>query len=121
MDIEQIRAPIADDMQAVNALIRRQLHSDVVLINQLASYIIDSGGKRLRPVTVLLAARPAATPATGTSTPPPSSNSSTPLPCCTTMWWTNPACGADGKPPTPSGAIRPACWWAIFCIPVRSR
>ena len=57
MDIEQIRAPIADDMRAVNALIRRQLHSDVVLINQLAGYIIDSGGKRLRPATVLLAAR----------------------------------------------------------------
>ena len=57
MDIEQIRAPVADDMRAVNALIRRQLHSDVVLINQLASYIIDSGGKRLRPATVLLAAR----------------------------------------------------------------
>jgi octaprenyl-diphosphate synthase len=57
MDIERIRAPIADDLQAVNALIRQQLHSDVVLINQLAGYIIDSGGKRLRPVAVLLAAR----------------------------------------------------------------
>jgi len=57
MDIEQIRAPIADDLQSVNALIRRQLRSDVALINQLAGYIIDSGGKRLRPVTVLLAAR----------------------------------------------------------------
>lgn len=56
MDIERIRAPITDDLQAVNALIRRQLHSDVALINQLAGYIIDSGGKRLRPVTVLLAA-----------------------------------------------------------------
>lgn len=57
MDIERIRAPITDDLQAVNALIRRQLHSDVVLINQLAGYIIDGGGKRLRPVTVLLSAR----------------------------------------------------------------
>ena len=57
MDIEQIRAPVADDMRAVDALIRRQLHSDVVLINQLAGYIVDSGGKRLRPATVLLAAR----------------------------------------------------------------
>lgn len=57
MNIEQIRALIADDLQAVNALIRSQLHSDVVLINQLAGYIIDGGGKRLRPVTVLLAAR----------------------------------------------------------------
>ncbi len=57
MDIEPIRAPIAHDLQAVDALIRRQLHSDVALINQLAGYIIDGGGKRLRPVTVLLAAR----------------------------------------------------------------
>ena len=57
MNIEQIRAPLADDLRAVDALIRRQLHSDVALINQLAGYIIDGGGKRLRPVAVLLAAR----------------------------------------------------------------
>jgi octaprenyl-diphosphate synthase len=57
MTIESIRALIADDLQAVNALIRRKLHSDVVLINQLAGYIIDGGGKRLRPITVLLSAR----------------------------------------------------------------
>ena len=57
MDIEPLRAPIADDLQAVNALIRRELRSDVALINQLASYIIDGGGKRLRPVATLLAAR----------------------------------------------------------------
>ena len=57
MDIELIRAPIADDLRAVDALIRQQLHSDVVLINQLAGHIIEGGGKRLRPVTVLLAAR----------------------------------------------------------------
>lgn len=56
MEIELIRAPIADDLHAVNALIRRQLHSDVALINQVAGYIIESGGKRLRPITVLLAA-----------------------------------------------------------------
>jgi len=57
MNIDSIRAPIADDLQAVNQLIRRELHSDVLLINQLAGYIIDGGGKRLRPVIVLLAAR----------------------------------------------------------------
>ena len=56
MDLEPIRAPIADDLQAVNTLIRQELHSDVALINQLAGYIIDGGGKRLRPVTTLLAA-----------------------------------------------------------------
>jgi octaprenyl-diphosphate synthase len=57
MDIEHIRAPVAGDLQAVNQLIRQELHSDVILINQLAGYIIDGGGKRLRPVTVLLTAR----------------------------------------------------------------
>ncbi len=57
MTIESIRAPVADDLQAVNTLIRQQLHSDVALIKQLAGYIIDSGGKRLRPVTTLLAAQ----------------------------------------------------------------
>jgi octaprenyl-diphosphate synthase len=44
-------------MQAVNALIQRRLHSEVVLINQLSHYIIGSGGKRLRPLLALLVAR----------------------------------------------------------------
>ncbi len=43
-------------MQAVDAVIRQSLHSDVVLINQVADYIINSGGKRLRPALVLLSA-----------------------------------------------------------------
>jgi octaprenyl-diphosphate synthase len=57
MDIAAIRAPVAEDMRAVDALILRRLHSDVVLINQIGHYIINSGGKRLRPLLVLLAAR----------------------------------------------------------------
>lgn len=44
-------------MRAVNAMIQQQLHSDVILINQLGHYIVNSGGKRLRPVVVLLSAR----------------------------------------------------------------
>jgi octaprenyl-diphosphate synthase len=43
-------------MDAVNAVIRRQLHSDVPLVNQIAEYIISAGGKRIRPVLVLLTA-----------------------------------------------------------------
>jgi octaprenyl-diphosphate synthase len=43
-------------MQAVDAVIRRRLHSDVILIQQVAEYIINAGGKRLRPALVLLAA-----------------------------------------------------------------
>nr|WP_328588063.1 polyprenyl synthetase family protein [Pseudothauera lacus] len=43
-------------MQAVDAVIRQRLHSDVVLIRQVAEYIIHSGGKRLRPALVLYTA-----------------------------------------------------------------
>ena len=43
-------------MLAVDAAIRRRLQSDVVLIRQIAEYIIAGGGKRLRPALVFLAA-----------------------------------------------------------------
>ena len=51
-----IAQSIAADMDAVNAVIRRKLHSEVSLVNQIAEYIISAGGKRLRPVLVLLVA-----------------------------------------------------------------
>lgn len=54
--IEQLYTLIGSDMKAVDAVIRDRLHSDVVLVRQVAEYIINSGGKRLRPVLVLLAA-----------------------------------------------------------------
>jgi len=53
---ELLRNLIAADMQAVDAMIRRRLESDVVLIRQIAEYIIAGGGKRLRPALVFLAA-----------------------------------------------------------------
>jgi len=59
MDLESIRASVKQDMEAVNRLIQDRLSSDVALINQLGAYIINSGGKRLRPLLVLLAARAA--------------------------------------------------------------
>lgn len=43
-------------MQAVNQVIRSSLHSEVTLVNQIADYIVNSGGKRLRPALVLLSA-----------------------------------------------------------------
>ncbi len=43
-------------MNAVDAVIRRSLHSEVALVNQVADYIVNSGGKRLRPSLVLLSA-----------------------------------------------------------------
>ncbi|BAL23458.1 octaprenyl diphosphate synthase [Azoarcus sp. KH32C] len=56
MSTQQLYAPIAADMQAVDAVIRQRLYSDVVLIRQVAEYIIQSGGKRLRPALVLFSA-----------------------------------------------------------------
>lgn len=57
MDLSAIRLPVVADSQAVDALIVQRLSSDVVLINQIGQYIVRSGGKRLRPLSVLLAAR----------------------------------------------------------------
>ena len=55
--LEAFRALVADDWNNVNGLIYQRLGSDVALVNQVAHYIIHNGGKRLRPLTVLLAAR----------------------------------------------------------------
>ncbi|MEM6640847.1 MAG: octaprenyl diphosphate synthase [Pseudomonadota bacterium] len=57
MQLSDIKALMADDLAAVDAEIRRQLHSDVPLIDQVSHYIINSGGKRLRPMLVVVAAR----------------------------------------------------------------
>ena len=56
-EIEAIYELIKPDLTATNQLIQQRLRSDVVLINQIGSYIINSGGKRLRPVIALLSAR----------------------------------------------------------------
>ncbi len=47
----------APDMAKVDSFIRESLYSDVVLINQIASYIVSGGGKRLRPMLLILSAR----------------------------------------------------------------
>ncbi len=57
MDISAIKKLVSDDMNAVDGLILRRLESDVVLINQIGHYIVNSGGKRLRPMIVLLASQ----------------------------------------------------------------
>ncbi|MDH3563306.1 MAG: polyprenyl synthetase family protein, partial [Gammaproteobacteria bacterium] len=57
MDYEAIKALVRDDLRAVDREIEARLQSDVALINQMGSYIVQSGGKRLRPVLVLLGSR----------------------------------------------------------------
>lgn len=56
-DLDRLRVLVSTDMAAVDRLITEQLASEVVLINQIGHYIVGSGGKRLRPLLVLLAAR----------------------------------------------------------------
>ncbi len=55
--LEGLRALVAEDWADVNRMIVRRLGSDVALVNQVAHHIIHNGGKRLRPLAVLLAAR----------------------------------------------------------------
>ncbi len=54
--LDALRALIADDIADVDRLIQSRLYSEVALINQLSHYIVQSGGKRLRPVLALLSA-----------------------------------------------------------------
>ncbi|HEY5717901.1 MAG TPA: polyprenyl synthetase family protein, partial [Motiliproteus sp.] len=57
MQPHQLNPQIADDFDAVNRFILEHLHSGVPLVEKIGNYIIESGGKRLRPLMVLLAAR----------------------------------------------------------------
>jgi octaprenyl-diphosphate synthase len=57
MDIEKIQLLAEHDMLSVNKLIQQQVNSEVSLINQLGFYIVNSGGKRMRPLLTVLAAR----------------------------------------------------------------
>lgn len=55
--LDAIRQLTAPNMAAVNAVIERKLSSDVALINDLSAYIIHAGGKRFRPMVLMLAAQ----------------------------------------------------------------
>ena len=54
--MQQIRAAVAGEFEQVNQLIIDQLHSDVEMVENVGHYIVDAGGKRLRPLLVLLTA-----------------------------------------------------------------
>ena len=55
--LRQILVPVADDLAAMDQVIRRHLASDVALVNQVSDYIVGSGGKRLRPASLMLVCR----------------------------------------------------------------
>jgi len=56
-EFARLRQLVEEETVAVDQLILRELQSDVVLINQIGHYIVNSGGKRLRPMLLLLAAK----------------------------------------------------------------
>ena len=57
MSQEILKQLLAVDREAVDQVIRTRLHSDVALVSQVAEYIVNSGGKRLRPALVVLSAK----------------------------------------------------------------
>lgn len=57
LTIDQIRQPVMEDLRATDELIISELISNVPLIQEITRHIINSGGKRLRPLLVLLSAR----------------------------------------------------------------
>jgi octaprenyl-diphosphate synthase len=57
VELPSLYSLIADDMKAVDAVIRQRLHSEVVLVRQVAEYIVGGGGKRMRPALVLMSAK----------------------------------------------------------------
>ena len=56
-NLKNILSPISADMQSLNEVIRHRLSSEVALINQISGYIIEAGGKRIRPALLLLTAK----------------------------------------------------------------
>jgi len=54
---DAVKKLVAGDLREVDQVIRRRLSSDVQLVNQVAEHIVGSGGKRLRPLVVVVAAR----------------------------------------------------------------
>jgi octaprenyl-diphosphate synthase len=66
VSLDSIRTVIAPDIQAIDAVIRARLKSDVVLVNQISRYIIEAGGKRLRPALVTLTGNLTGAPQTQT-------------------------------------------------------
>src|SRR5437868_7727837 len=57
MTLEEIRALVRGDLRSVDEVIRERLKSAVPLVDRVAEHIVSGGGKRLRPLLVVLAGR----------------------------------------------------------------
>ena len=106
-----------DELEGVEDRVRKNLDSSVTLVNTVAAHILNSGGKRIRPLLLLLSARLCGYTGHGrTINSAAWSNSSTPPPCCTTMSWTMPTSAEAAEPRAKSGEIRSASWSATISI-----
>ena len=56
MNLKEITKPIHDDLNCVDKVIKSHLSSDIPVINQISTYILNSGGKKMRPIFHLLLA-----------------------------------------------------------------
>lgn len=57
IDISQVHRLLSAELQSLDALILKELHSEVPLVNEITEHIVKSGGKRLRPIIALLVAK----------------------------------------------------------------
>lgn len=69
MQLEAIYQSVEQEFQAVNQLIKSQLSSDVPLVEKIAHYIVESGGKRMRPLLVLLSYQALTSPSSDNKLP----------------------------------------------------
>ena len=115
--LEPLLSLCADDMTQVDREILARMRSPVALIPELANHLVGAGGKRMRPLLTVAAARLCgyAATTTATSSSRPASSSSIPPPCCTTTWSMSARSGAASRRPTRCGATRPRCWSATSC------
>src|SRR5690606_3626554 len=101
---------VADDFAAVDGIIRDQLTSRVPLVEKIGDYITSAGGKRLRPLLVLLSGNALGLKGDQLRLLAAIIEFLHTSPCCMTTWSTCPACAVVAPPPTPCGATRRACW-----------
>lgn len=118
-NLQSILTPISGDMQSLNEVIRTRLSSDVALINQISAYIIEAGGKRIRPALLLLTSQAIANGALSNIiwTWLPWWNLFIQPHFCMTMSWMNPICVVAERPPMQLLAMLPVYWSVIFYIP----
>lgn len=110
MNLEKINELTAQDMAGVNAAILEQLNSDVQLINQLGYYIVSGGGKRIRPMIAVLAARAVGYEGNAHVTIAALIEFIHTATLLLTTLWMNQICAGVKLPPTPHLAMPPACW-----------